>query len=263
VVAGRVGGSASTFAMQRLGCDVSLVPSVLYPVTPAPGAARGSRVPQAIFDLVIAGLADAWLARLDALHIGYLRTCEQAASVARLIGRVRGAAPKALVMLDPILGDEPGGLYVPREAAEAVKSLLIKAADIATPNRFELGYLAGVPVDTEPAAMAAARRLGPARVVVTSAPARPGQAATLLVEPGRAWRVRTPLLPRAPHGTGDLLSGLFLARLLAGEAPPTALAEAVASVQDLITLSHDELAMIEHQERLVSPLARLEGELIA
>src|SRR5262249_1236814 len=120
VVAGRVGQSISTFAFERLGLSALALPTVLYPVTPAPGGPRGETVPEHIFELLLAGLETAGtLGSLDALHIGYLRTKEQVESVARVVARVREKSPQARVFLDPILGDEPGGLYIPGETAAA------------------------------------------------------------------------------------------------------------------------------------------------
>jgi len=268
IVAGRVGQSASSFAFQRLGCDVWALPSVLYPVTPAPGAARGASVPQDLFELLIAGLSAEQLGRLAALHVGYLRDSAQVRAVARLIARVRAAAPHALIFLDPILGDEPGGLYVPADTAAAIKAELVGAADLMTPNLFELGFLTGHAVGTEREAIEAARGLKAKAVVVTSAPgAGAGEASTLLVEPGRAWRMRTARFASAPHGTGDLLAALFLARLVLGEAASSALAEAVASVHDLILAAKagglDYLPIIERQELLIAPATRLVAEAIA
>ena len=268
VVAGRVGQGISTFAFERLGLAVFAVPSVLYPVTPAPRAPRGEAVPQEIFSLLLEGLeAHGAFEGLGALHIGYLRTREQVASVARVIALVRAKSTRAPVFLDPILGDEPGGLYVPKETADAIASELVPRADILTPNLFELGYLAGRVIVSESEAVAAARSLKAPLVVVTSAPSAAAESTTLLITPEGAHRLRTARFASAPHGTGDLLAALLLARLVKGETPLDALAAAISSVHRLIGLAvamgADYLPHVEHQELLVSPASCVQIERIA
>ncbi len=149
VAFGRVGQSISTFAFERLGLSVIGVPTVLYPVTPAPGAPRGVATPQEIFGLLLKGLDQAGaFSALAAFHIGYLRTPEQASSVARAIALVRERSPGARILLDPILGDEPGGLYVPKETADAVASGLAPRADMLTPIFSSLAISLDVPSRT-------------------------------------------------------------------------------------------------------------------
>lgn len=268
VAVGRVGQSISTFAFARLGFGVMAVPSVLYPVMPAPGAPRGVGTPQEIFDLLLKGVDQAGgMAALSALHIGYLRTPEQVASVARAIALVREKSPGAPVLLDPILGDAPGGLYVPKETADAVVAELAPRADILTPNLFELGYLARRAIASESDAVIAARALKVRVVVVTSAPDTRGRASTLLVAPDGAHRLVSSHFVTAPHGTGDLLAALFLARTLNGETPLEGLAAAISSVHGLIDAANAvgmaSLPHIEHQELLVAPLPCVQIERVA
>lgn len=268
VVAGRVGQSISTFAFERLGVSVFAVPSVLYPVTPSAGAPHGESVPQALFDRLLEGLdAVGALTGLDALHIGYLRTKEQARSVARVFALVRAKSPRAAIFLDPVLGDEPGGLYVPKETADAIASELVPRADILTPNLFELAFLTGRAIADESEAVAAARSLGARIVAVTSAPGSAAHASTLLVQAAAAHRLRTPRFARAPHGTGDLLAALLLARLIRSETAIDALALAMSSVYGLIAAADQAqlnyLPHVECQEILVSPSLCVELEAIA
>lgn len=265
VVAGRVGQSITSFAFQELGHEVWALPTVLS-LQPRAGILRGGAVPQEIFEAVIDGLCESDLSSLAALHIGYLRTPEQVRAAVRMVEAVRIAAPRALVLVDPILGDAPVGRYVPKDAADAITSKLVPRADILTPNLFELGYLAGREVARESDAVAAARSLGARLVAVTSAPDAEGRASTLLVGPDRAHRVITTRFETAPHGTGDLFAALFLARLLKGEAALEALAAAISSVHGLIGAARaaglSYLPHIEHRQLLVSPPPCVEIERI-
>src|SRR5690606_18718273 len=109
-----------------------------------------------------------WLGEVGAVLSGYLGAPEQAASVARLVGAVRARNRQARYLCDPVIGDA-GGLYVPEATAAAIRDLLVPLADIATPNRFELEWLAGERLADNGAVARAALRLGPPTMLVTSA----------------------------------------------------------------------------------------------
>ncbi len=64
------------------------------------------------------------------------------------------------------------GLFQPEAMVVALRDLAMPLADIATPNRYELGWLTGMPIGDNAALIAAARKLGPREVLVTSAHAR-------------------------------------------------------------------------------------------
>ena len=105
------------------------------------------------------------------------------------------------------------------------------AADIVTPNAFELGYLAGRGGDparsrptcsTVEAVLAAAqqvRALGPRTVLVTSVEHTDlpdDEIAMIAVDERGAWLVSTPRLPLSVNGAGDVTAALFLAHLVDG-----------------------------------------------
>ncbi len=100
---------------------------------------------------------------------------QHVASAARPRSRVRAANPAALYICDPVFGDEPGGLYLDEATAAAIGEQLLPLRDVATPNRFELAWLADVPVERprQRRRAAAAARACP-RVLATSVPA-PGE----------------------------------------------------------------------------------------
>ena len=66
--------------------------------------------------------------------------------------------------------------------------------------------LSGKPAEDD-AAIAAARRLRPAHLIVTSAPAPPERIATLSVAE-QVLRCETACAPQAPHGMGDVCRAL-------------------------------------------------------
>lgn len=170
------------------------------------------------------------------------------AAVADLIDRVRACRPDALAVCDPVLGDLPGGLYVAPAVAEAVRERLIPRATHAKPNLFELSFLSGREVRdiASPADVVAAGRTLPVPVVLASSiPLSGDRLANVAVTPREAVLCAVPREGSVPHGTGDLLAGLFTGHLLSGLAPPAAAAAASQGVAVAIAASRgaDELVL--------------------
>ena len=126
VAASAVGGSAQGVALARMGIETALVPTVLLGRHPGLGAPGGGAVSDAIFEGMLEGVAaTGLLGRLDAVITGYFASPGQVAAAARIIGAVRAASPGARIVVDPIMGDYPGGLYVPETVALAIVADLI------------------------------------------------------------------------------------------------------------------------------------------
>lgn len=266
VAYGHVGNRAAVFPLERLGVEVMPVHTVQlsnhtgYPTFPGDvfGAAHVSRV--------LGGVAERGaFARCDAVLSGYLGDATLAAVVADAVDAVKAARPGAIYACDPVMGDRDGGLYVSPEIPEAMRGRLLPRADVLTPNHFELELLAGGSARTLPEALdaaAALRRLGPALVLVTSLAvegAAPDSVSMLLSTPTAAWRVDTPRVDFEvePNGAGDLVSALFLGRLLQSRDPVAALehmAAAIAAVfEHTRRAGRRELALVQAQAELVSP----------
>lgn len=260
VVCGAIGGRGAVFALERLGFPVWFLPTVLLPWHPGQG--KGTRMvpPAADFAGLVDDLAGSgMLSSVSAVITGYLGAAEQAAQVAKLVDALKKANPEAWYVCDPVIGDDTG-LYVPQSTAEAMREHLVSRADIATPNCFELAWLTGMEIETEMQAIAAARALGPERVLVTSSPAmRRNSVSNLLVGPGGAMAAEHGLVPDAPHGTGDLIAALFTARLLEGHGEEGALRRAAASTFELVARSvkqgSSELLLSSEQGSILGPMA--------
>ena len=84
--------------------------------------------------------------------------------------KVRAANPKAIWCCDPVLGDIDTGIYVKPGIDAFFRDRALPAADLITPNHFELEHLTGRKVATLDEALAAARSLlnGPRLALVTS-----------------------------------------------------------------------------------------------
>ncbi|MGE3627628.1 MAG: pyridoxal kinase [Hyphomicrobiales bacterium] len=233
VVRGYVGGSAARAALERSGHQLWLLPTVILSNHPGHPRCGGEQVPAGRLGAMLDALAgNGWLEEADAVLTGYMPSAEHAGFAAMAARRLREVNPGALLLCDPIMGDDPGGLYVKEDVAAAQRDELAGAADIVTPNAFELGWMTGRTVDGEAAARDAAARLGRPTVLTTSVPGRhDGEISNLLWRDGTAWVAHVSRRSYAPHGTGDLMAALFLARLLEGTEAPAALAAATAGVE--------------------------------
>jgi pyridoxine kinase len=266
VAYGHVGNRAAVFPLERLGVEVMPVHTVQlsnhtgYPSFPGDvfGAAHVARV--------LGGVAERGaFALCDAVLSGYLGDAALAAVVADAVDAVKAARPGAIYACDPVMGDRDGGLYVSAEIPAAMREKLLPRADVLTPNHFELELLAGGSARTLTEvldAAAALRRLGPALILVTSMAvegAAPDSVSLLLSTPTAAWRVDTPRVDFEvePNGAGDLVSALFLGRLLQTRDPVAALehmAAAVAAVfEHTRRAGRRELALVQAQAELVNP----------
>jgi pyridoxine kinase len=186
---------------------------------------------------------------------GYLGASEQVAVVLDAVQRIKQANPKAIFVCDPVLGDD-GKLFVSDAIAEAVLHGLSQHADWLTPNAFELGLLAGRTLDGISAARDAARRIG--KPVLCSSIRTALGLGNLLSQPTGDWFCETARLPRAPKGAGDLLTALFTARRIRGDAPAIALEGATGAVYDVIVRSlaaeSEDLLLPEAQAVLEEPV---------
>lgn len=260
VVRGAVGGRIAGFALERIGHRVWFLPTVLLPWHPGQGRAHRHVADDDTFSALVDDLTGAdTLSGVGAVVSGYLGSPAQAANIARLVAAVRKANPQALYVCDPVSGDR-SGLYVSEETAAAMRDVLLPEADIATPNLFELEWMSGRSVATEMDAIAAARALGPARVLVTSAPAmRRNSVSNLLVDAKSAIAAEHGAIADAPNGTGDLMAALFTAGLLAGLTDEAALKRAAGSVFELVARSvkrgSRDLLVSWEQAALLQPMA--------
>lgn len=237
VAFGPVGNSAAVPAMQSRGHEVLPLPTIILSHHPGHGVPVALRMPASDLAAMLSALEEQGaLEGCAAVMTGYFAANDQIHGVARMLRRMKERNPRLFVLVDPIIGDD-GALYVPLPVAEAIRDLLLPLADCISPNRFELEWLTGRPVRSRDDAVAAARSLGLGEVLATSVPAGAAHLATLAITPSACAGQITQLRKLAPHGTGDFLAGLYLARRLAGESPENSLALAMPVLQRAIELS--------------------------
>jgi pyridoxine kinase len=263
VAYGHVGNSAAVFALQRLGCEVWPVHTVQFSNHLGYGQWRGSVFDAAHVGEVVRGIAERGaLARCDGVLSGYLGAADIGAAVLDAVALTKAANPQARYCCDPVIGDVGPGEYVRAGIAEFLRERALPAADVITPNQFELERLSGQGSATRAAALAAAETLrarGPRAVLVTSlhtAETPPDAVDVLACDNGGRFLVRTPLLPTAVNGAGDAAAALFFFHYLRSGLAE-ALASTVSSIFGLVRRTAEagtrELLLIEAQEELVAP----------
>jgi pyridoxine kinase len=265
VAYGYVGNRAAVFPLQRLGHEVWAVNTVEFSNHTGYGAWKGRAAPAEQVAEIVRGIeALGVLKTCDALLTGYVGDAALADVVLDTARRVRAANPRAIWCCDPVLGDIDTGIYVKPGIDTFFKERALPAADLITPNHFELEHLTGSKVETLDQALAAARQLlnGPRLALVTSLRRSDGPAdriEMLAVTADAAWRIATPLIdfPIAPNGTGDAVAALFAAHWLQSGDIARSLGQAASSIYAVLeqtaAMGERELQLVAAQERLVAP----------
>ena len=265
---GHVGNASAVFPLQRLGADVWAINTVQFSNHTGYGDWKGAVYSgQSVRDLVDGIAARGALDRCDAVLTGYVGGADIGDAILHAVASVRRANPAALYCCDPVIGDTDTGVYV-RPGIEAfLRDQALAAADIATPNRFEIERLTGVSCATLHGAKQAVLRLrsilhtdGPACVVVTSleTDSTPADCIDMLTfEDGAFHILRTPRLRLAVNGAGDAIAALFLFHRLRTGSSVAALEAAASSVFGVLkqTAKADsrEIMTIAAQEEFVTP----------
>ena len=273
VVYGHVGNSAAVFPLQRLGREVWPLMTVQFSSHTGYAGWRGRAFDAGMIDECVAGLqAIGALARCAGLLTGYLGKAEIGEAALRALERVRAANGEAAYACDPVIGDAGRGPYVAAGVGEFFRDRAVPSATIATPNAFELEWLTGERIqDLRGArqAIAALSARGPSVVVVKSLKLddTPADALDMLAgdETG-FWRLRTPKLPIAVNGTGDLFAALFFHHWLETRGTRQALSRAASSVHAIVAATHAagsrELALVAAQDELARPSRIYEAEAV-
>jgi len=271
VAYGHVGNAAAVFPMQRLGVEVWPIHTVQFSNHTGYGAWKGRVFDGPSIEELLDGIHDRGvLLTCDGILSGYMGSADIGNAILSAVRRVRGANPKAVYCCDPVIGDVGRGIFVRPGIPEFMKQQAVPAADIVTPNHFELDYLAGGESRTIPAlkdAIAVVQKSGPRVVLVTSVNTKetPSDAIDLVAgEGGRFWRVRTPKLGLNVNGAGDAIAALFFVHSLRSGSAAQALAEASASVYGLLKRTDDaksrEILLVAAQEEFVKPTQRFTVE---
>ncbi|HEY0291995.1 MAG TPA: pyridoxal kinase PdxY [Hansschlegelia sp.] len=264
VAYGHVGNASAVFPMQRLGHEVWAINTVQFSNHTGYGAWRGPVFPADAIREVVAGVEERGvLPACDGVLSGYMGDASIGEAILDAVERVKQANPSALYCCDPVIGDVGRGVFVRPGIPEFMRDRAMPAADVATPNQFELEQLTGVAVGGLGAAKIAAsalRAIGPKVVLVTSlqTPETPDGVMELLAVDGEgAWRVRTPLLPVSVNGAGDAIAALFFVHWLTTRSAAEAMSKAASSVYGLLKATAEagsrEILTVAAQDEFVRP----------
>jgi pyridoxine kinase len=271
VAYGHAGNSAAVFALQRLGVEVWPVHTVQFSNHTGYDTFRGMALEaDHVLDL-LQGLGERGaFARCDGVLSGYIGSADMGFAVLNAMARAKRVNGKALYCCDPVLGDAGRGLFVKPDVADFMRARAVPAADVATPNHFELEQITGRQVRIVSEALAAIdslRALGPSVVLVTSLRTEetPADAIDLVAcDAAGRHRIRTPKLPVAAHGAGDLMAALFFAHYLRSRSAAEAMARATSSTFGILKHTADqgaeEMALIEAQDELTNPSVMFNAE---
>jgi pyridoxine kinase len=264
VAYGRVGNRSAVFPLERLGFEVWPINTVQYSCHAGiPGWTGASFGADHVSDVVrgLEGLGV--LATCDATLSGYMGDAETGAAIIRAVDAVKKANPDALYCCDPVMGDEPEGVYVTSGLPGFIINEALPRADIVCPNVFESELITGVKASDARSAAAACdaiHRLGPRVVLITSYRPGDGDGIGFFVSDGTARRVVTsPVLPfkRLPKGAGDLASALFLGYYLKGrdvfEAVEHMIDALYAVLEKTLADGEDHLALVAAQDAIAAP----------
>lgn len=264
VAYGHVGNASAVFPMQRLGVEVMPIHTVQFSNHTGYGAWRGRVFDGPMIEDLVAGIAERGvLGGCDGVLSGYMGSADIGTAIVRAVTAVRALNPAALYCCDPVIGDTDRGVYVRPGIPEFMLGQAVPAADIVTPNQFELDHLSGLTsrsLDEAKRAVAALQAMGPRVVLVTSlvTDATPSDSIDLMAaEGGSFWLLRTPQLDLGVNGAGDAIAALFLVHYLRTGSAAIALGMAGASVYGLLRRTAEagsrEILTVAAQDEFVSP----------
>jgi pyridoxine kinase len=274
VAYGHVGNAAAVFPLQRLGVEVWPIHTVQFSNHTGYGAWRGEVFGAASIQSVMQGIEDRGvLPSCDGVLSGYMGSAEIGGAILDAVDRVKAANSKARYCCDPVIGDVGRGVFVRPGIPEFLRERAVPAADVVTPNQFELDFLSGLTSKTLTETMhacGAIHAMGPKTVLVTSLHVEdtPKDSIELLAsDSGRCFRVRTPLLDILVNGAGDAVAALFFYHLLKCGSAAEALSKSASSIFGVLKRTKEasarEILLVAAQEEFVKPSRLFRAESVA
>ena len=270
VVYGHVGNSAAVFPLQRAGHEVWPLHTVNFSNHTGYGDWGGPAIPAADVRDMVDGLSRRGaLAEVDAILSGYQGGSDIAEVIVETVRRVKEENPQAVYACDPVMGSSETGCFVSEQIPPLLRDLVVPAADIITPNQFELGYLTDKAVETLEQtldAVRAAQEIGPQTVLVTSVkhPEDAGKIQMLAVNGDEKYLVTTPFIDTHRNGTGDVTAALFTGHFVDTGDVKAALERTASSVFSLLETTeasgYRELQLVAAQEYFAQPRMQFTAE---
>src|SRR3712207_503857 len=144
VAYGHVGNSAATFPLMRLGVEVWPVLTVHFSNHTGYPSWRGPLLAAADVAEVVRGIADRGvLGQVSAVLSGYQGDPAVGEVILNTVAEVRRHNPAAIYCCDPVMGDVDRWFYVRAGIPALMRDRVVPAAQLITPNQFELEALTG------------------------------------------------------------------------------------------------------------------------
>ena len=264
VAYGHVGNSATVFPLQRMGVEVWPIHTVQFSNHTGYGQWQGRVFDGGLIREMVAGIEKCGvLSECDGVLSGYVGAADTGAAILEAVATVKRANPAAQYCCDPVVGDVGRGIYVRDGVPEFIRDKAVPAADVITPNHFELDHLTGRESRTMAQVFVAIDKLhtaGPRTILVTSLHTNetPEDFIDLVAsgEQGR-YLLRTPRLQAMVNGAGDTIAALFFAHYLRSGKIDMALSQAASAVFGVLAKSAEagsrEMLLIEAQDEIVAP----------
>ena len=274
VAYGHVGNSAAVFPLQRMGVEVWPIHTVQFSNHTGYEAGHEGEVfgPKLVRDLIKGIEALDVLGNCDGVLSGYIGSAEIGAAILDAVATVKACNPSARYACDPVIGDVRKGAFVPKDVVEFFIKNALPAADILTPNHFELDCLSGGKSKTLNDALTAVealRKIGPRTVLVTSlhTDETPDDAIDMLAcDDDAQVLLRTPKLELVANGAGDAMAALFMAHYLRlgkiGEALAAAGSAIFGVLSKTVEAGAAEIQFVTAQDEIVKPSRLFEAKRI-
>ena len=274
VACGHVGNSAAVFPLQRLGVEVWPIHTVQFSNHTGYGDWQGRVFDADLIRELVGGIEKRGvLGECDGVLSGYVGGADIGVAILDAVATAKRANPAVHYCCDPVIGDVGRGVFVARDIPEFMRSKAVPAADIVTPNQFELDFISGRESKTLAQARDAVKALhdlGPRAILVTSLHTHetPEDAIDLLAsdETG-CFRLRTPRLPLIVNGAGDTMAALFFAHYIRTGKIDEALSRAGSAIFGVLAKTAEmgarEIQLVTAQEQIVSPSRTFEAEKIS
>jgi pyridoxine kinase len=243
----------SGFGRASLTVVIPIISSMNHQVCPMPTAVlsthTGGFKDYSFVDLTdsMVAFAEHWKKLnldFDCIYSGFLGSVKQIDILDKFIDDMK--RDYTLTVVDPVLGDN-GKLYDTMNE-EMVKKMrvLIKKADIITPNYTEAVLLLGEEYSQEISEdkikdwLKRLSDMGPKIVIITSVPHKNNMTDVIAYnrEDGRFWKVSCVYIPAHFPGTGDMFTSVIVGSMLKGDSLPMALDRGVQFITAAIRASY-------------------------
>lgn len=175
----------------------------------------------------------------DCVYSGFIGSEKQINIIEDIINKVKEKNDKALVVVDPVMGDHGFTYSTYNDEMISKMSHLAQKADIITPNLTEACILLGREYQGEVVTIPQVKEylkdlcnLGPKIALITGITTNEGDHINVSYnkEEDRFWMAPFDYVNKRYPGTGDLFTSLFLAYYMKGKSLPEAMEEAARFV---------------------------------